>query len=514
VGVKNLLHIVLFATAMLLPCINGLATTWYVDKKANGASSGSDWANAWPRLANIAWQKIKPGDTVNIAGGRYAEPLIVRASGVSNTPITIRVATDREHNSLVDLGVIDLGSQQWITINGSLSDSFNAPTNLLGLRSMTNNIGIFCENTNGPAIYMTRATGIHLSWLGVSAARGINKNEAHGIQANITNRGPTDNNVIKYCWINNVEDDGINWIGNTPATHFAHQEVAFCIIENVGDDGMEANHGFDVHDCLLGPSRFLHGHPDGIQSQGSYWKIYNNQFQDFFNSWIREQASQTNHHDIWIYNNLFLSGVDADTNTFLHNTGIEVVQYAAWLGEVPSMTWSNIIVANNTFYNGANAARGAINWAKRDEHTREAFVHNVFLTNCMFVNNLVVDCAEGAAAPWQPVKTTSPWGTAVHYNAHDLVWDYNTITGARASRTTRVIYGGAEYQRSELLATRSPWQHNSSLLVPFVDAQNWNLRPAKAVEGTNLSQFFNYDILNNQRSSTGMWTRGAYELSK
>jgi hypothetical protein len=517
-GVKISFYIALIANLLVLSSMNAFATNWYVDKNSKGNNSGSDWANAWPGLAAIPWAQIKPGDTVTVAGGRYAEPLVVRASGSSNAPITIRIAQDREHNSSVTLDQISLGARQWITINGALSDSFVAPTNILGLRSMTNNIGIFCMSTNGSGLYMTAANGIHLSWVGVSAARGVNKYEAHGIQANITPRGPTDNNVIKYCWINNVEDDGINWIGNDPATHFAHQEVAFSIIENVGDDGIEANHGFNVHDCLLGPSRFLHGHPDGIQTAGSYWRIYNNEFRDFFNSWIREQASQTNHHDIWIYNNLFLSGVNANTNTFLHNTGIEVVQYAAWLGEVPSMTWSNIIVANNTFYNATNAVRGAINWAKRDEHTHDAFVHNVFLTKCMFVNNLVVDCAYGASAPWQPVKETSPWGTAVHYEPNDLIWDYNTITGARAQMATRVVYGGADYLRAELLGAHSPWKHNTSLLVPFVDAQHWNLRPIQPtadshIEGTNLSAFFNSDILNYPRATNAKWSRGAFEIN-
>ncbi|MGZ5544120.1 MAG: hypothetical protein ACXWIU_05560, partial [Limisphaerales bacterium] len=509
---KAVLYIMLIAGFLEVP-VNTNAADWYVDTRCNGNNSGADWVNAWTNLASIAWQHINPGDTIFLSGGRYDEPLVVRKSGLSNAPITIRVAQEREHNSPVLLNGIGLGAQHWITINGALSDSFTAPTNILGLRQMTNNIGILAQNTNGTAIYMTSANGVYLSWVGVRASRGPNGYEAHGIQANMTARGPTDNNVIKYCWINHVEDDGINWIGNDPATHFGHQEVAFCIIEYVGDDGMEANHGFTVHDCLLGPSRFLHGHPDGIQSVGSYWKIYNNEFQDFGNSWIREQATQTNHHDIWIYNNLFLSGIRTNESFLLSNTGIEVVQYAAWLGDVPAMTWSNIIVVNNTFFNATNAARGAINWAKRDENTPGAFVHNVFLTNCLFVNNLVVDCAYGASAPWQPVKTVRPWGAAVNYAPEDLIWDYNTITGFKANEATRVVYSGAVYPRGEMMGASLPWQHNSSLLVQFVDPQHWDLRLAgsntsAAVNGTNLSPLFNYDILNAPRLAMGTWTRG------
>jgi hypothetical protein len=369
-------------------------------------------------------------------------------------------------------------------------------------------------------MYMTSPTGIKLYWVGIERALRGGGGEAHGIWANMTSRDATDYNEIKYCWINNVDDDGINWIGNQGSTHFAHQEVAFCIIEYVGDDGLEANSGFSVHDCILGPSRFKNGHPDGIQSQGSYWKIYNNEFQDFLNSWIRAQAVDTLHHDVWIYNNLFLGGKRTDGVALLSNTGIEVVQYAAWIGEVPGMTWSNIIIANNTFYNATNTVRGVINWAKRDENTPDAFVHNVFVTHSMFVNNLVVECSHGVTTYWQPVKTAPPWGTAVHYDSeNDLMLDYNTVTGTRAEDAKRIVYDGVVYPIGEMTGIRSLWKHNSSANIGFVDAQNWDLRlaptnVAATVTGTNLSSFFEYDILNHHRSAEKNWDRGAFTIDK
>jgi hypothetical protein len=502
----------------------GIAANWYVDKQAVGNSTGTDWTNAWTSLAQIAWPAINGGDTIYISGGTsgitYNEALEIGKSGSSNAPITIRVGQDARHNSKVTLVAIGFHAHHWITINGALSDSFAAPTNILGLRTMTNNIGIYCDHTNGPGMYMTSPTGIKVYWVGVERALRGSGAEAHGIWANMTSRDATDYNEIKYCWINNVDDDGIHWIGNQLATHFGHQEVAFCIIEYVGDDGMEANHGFTVHDCLIGPSRFINGHPDGIQSLGSYWKIYNNEFHDFFNSWIREQASQPDHHDIWIYNNLFLSGRDGASKVNLYNTGIEVVQYAAWIGELPSMTWSNIIIANNTFYNATNTVRGVINWAKRDENTPDAFVHNVFVTHSMFVNNLVVECSHGVAACWQPVKTAPPWGSAVHYDSEsDLILDYNTVTGTRAEQAKQIAYGQITYPNGEMMTAISLWKHNSSASIGFVDAQNWDLRlaptnVAAAITGTNLSSFFDYDILNNPRSTGKNWDRGAFQSSR
>jgi len=251
------------------------AANWYVDKQAVGNSTGKDWANAWTSLAQIAWPAINGGDTIYISGGAlgitYNEPLEIGKSGFSNAPITIRVGREAGHNSKVTLDAIGFHAHHWITISGALNDSFPAPTNILGLRRMTNNIGLYCDNPNGPGMYMTSPTGIKLYWVGIERAqRDSGTAEAHGIWANMTSRDATDYNEVKYCWINNVEDDGINWIANQPATHFGQQEVAFCIIEYVGDDGMKANYGSSVHDFLTVYSRFLHGHPGGVQSQGSY----------------------------------------------------------------------------------------------------------------------------------------------------------------------------------------------------------------------------------------------------
>lgn len=488
---------------------------WYVDQTAGGNRTGADWANAWPDLGAISWKEIQPGDTLFISRGKFHEILDVRKSGLSNAPIKIRIAQDSGHNGKVTVNAIDLGAHRWIQVNGALSDSFMAPTNLLTLRQITNNIGLICNNTNGPGIYMTSPTGISVEWIAIDQARrGPTVKTAHGIWANITRRGPTDQNLFRFCLIQNTDDDGIQWIGNDPATHFGHQEIAFCIIQNVGDDGLEANHGFTIHDCILGPSLFINGHPDGVQSLGSFWKIYNNEFNDFFNSWVRIQASQTNHHDIWVYNNLFLSGRYGDPKVSAYNTGIEVVQYAAWLGELDSMTWERIFICNNTFYGGKRLAGGAINWAKRAEETKDAFVHNVVVTNSMFVNNVVVNCARGTVAGWQSIKRAAPWGHGVNYYQEGLRWDYNVVAGMDAPDARRIVYYGTVHPNGETMAAKSLWKNNSSRNVRFVDFKIWNfeLDPTDTSardQGDDLSIYFNYDILNRPRN--GRWDRGAYE---
>ncbi len=511
---------VMFILSVLLgvSAIPAWAATWHVDKSAAGEGTGRNWLDAWTNLSAITWPAIQPGDRLLIAGdaagSRYSEPLLVGASGTSNAPIVISLGSATGRPGPVILPGLIVGHHDWLTLDGSLDPDFAAPTNLLQLRTITNNIGLAIDATNGPAIYLTSPQGVKLRWIEVRQARRGTQRAAHGIHANMTRRGPTDHNQIKYCWIQNTDDDGIAWIANDPATHFGHQEVAFSIIENVGDDGLEANHGFTVHDCIIGPSLFLNGHPDGIQSIGSYWKIYNNEFHEFFNSWLRLQAVETNHHDVWVYNNLFLSGHFSDPKVSLYNTGIEVVQYAAWLGEIESMTWNRIVICNNTFFGAEDLVGGAINWAKRDEGTKAAFVHNVIVTNSLFVNNLVVECGRGASAWWQELKSTPPWGRAVHYDEQSLRWDYNVVAGSKAPEATRIGYLRTLHPTGELMARSSVWKHNVSTPVKFMDSARWKfeLSPddtAARDSGADLSDYFTHDILNRPR--VGHWDRGAFE---
>lgn len=494
----------------------GFASDWHVDLAATGKNNGQTWSDAWTNLAAITWTKVRPGDTVFISRGSYPEALQIGASGTSNAPITISLRRGSRSGDTVTVRGINLGRYEWITIDGALDETFSPPTNILQLRTITNNVGLFCSNSNGTAIYMTNPNGIKLLWVGVQEARRGTNRVAHGIWANVNRRGATDHNQVKYCWIKDVDDDGIAWIGNAPATRFGHQEVAFSIIERVGDDGLEANHGFTVHDCIIGPSLFLNGHPDGIQSVGSFWKIYNNEFHDFFNSWIRTQATQADHHDIWIYNNLFLSGRYVNPKISIYNTGIEVVQYADGLGEVDSMTWDRIVICNNTFYGASRLVGGAIKWAKRDERTRSAFVHNVTVTNSLFVNNLVVECGRGVSAWWQELKTMPPWGTEIHYSEGEsgLRWDYNTVTGVHAPEARRIGYHGNLFKSAEAMSKASPWKNNSSAPVKFADPAKWDFELASEDQsarntGVRLTDFFDTDILNRPRSGT--WDRGAFE---
>jgi Right handed beta helix region len=69
------------------------ANTWFVRSGATGASTGTDWLNAWPSFGAIRWSNVTEGDTIYVAGGRYSY-FTTGKSGTASAPITIeRVRT-------------------------------------------------------------------------------------------------------------------------------------------------------------------------------------------------------------------------------------------------------------------------------------------------------------------------------------------------------------------------------------------------------------------------------------
>ena len=64
-----------------------------VDSQATGNNTGTNWANAFPNFGSISWANIQPGAMIWIAPGAYSEIVYVGASGTSDAPITLKLAT-------------------------------------------------------------------------------------------------------------------------------------------------------------------------------------------------------------------------------------------------------------------------------------------------------------------------------------------------------------------------------------------------------------------------------------
>jgi Ca2+-binding RTX toxin-like protein len=78
-----------------------LADIYYVDNAVSVSGNGSSWLSAWKSFSDIAWQSLRPGDSLVISGGTYRETLTIGAGGASGAPITIIAATDPGHNDPV-----------------------------------------------------------------------------------------------------------------------------------------------------------------------------------------------------------------------------------------------------------------------------------------------------------------------------------------------------------------------------------------------------------------------------
>ena len=113
---------VLFAVVLLFFAQFAFSASYYVRAGAVGARNGSDWNNAWSDLNQISWGPIQPGDTIYIAGGTYTANLVVGASGITGSPITIKRATAAENST----------NPGWQSGYDSLVDVNNAQINLIG----------------------------------------------------------------------------------------------------------------------------------------------------------------------------------------------------------------------------------------------------------------------------------------------------------------------------------------------------------------------------------------------
>jgi hypothetical protein len=77
-------------------CVNNVCISpptgkpWYVRPGGAGSKSGTDWNNAWD-IAAIGWSSLSAGDTVWLAGGTYATPLVFKKNG-----ITVKRATSQD----------------------------------------------------------------------------------------------------------------------------------------------------------------------------------------------------------------------------------------------------------------------------------------------------------------------------------------------------------------------------------------------------------------------------------
>lgn len=317
---------------------------WYVDSTASGSNDGTSWADAWESFADISWGSISPGDTLYISGGStskiYAEKLTVGASGSDGNPITISIGQDEGHNGTAILmpatdSGLWLGGKSYVTITGNYG----------GLK----HIQITGCDTTGMELYGAMHH-IILEYLEIFENGDANNENGITMQADNYNGRILE---LRYCSLHDNYQDEIFITGPTDqGSMYGRILIHHNLIYNLNDDGLEAIcGGIDFYNNVVygRGSSGAGGHPDGVQIQKGYTRVFNNIFHSFSdaNSYIfidlynGEDPLDAAH--IRVYNNLIYQNVI--TGDFDPLRGI------AFKLESTITSVDDVIIANNTVVN-------------------------------------------------------------------------------------------------------------------------------------------------------------------
>ena len=423
-------------TAPSLPVIDQYTTTstnWYIDASATGDNRGTNWANAWPNFASIAWNSVKSNHTVWIAAGTYDETAYCDdRSGMSNYPIRFKVTQEVGKAGKVYLNYIYM-DQNYIQWDGAASDAFTVTTT----ESITNNINLVLGSTNtSRCVYVNvnPAAGVKLKWIEcretqspewVQSVLGI---YGESVTAGVVYQGsgPHFDNEIAYVWVHDLEGDGFGVSMFSASTNgFQSIDLHHCLVERVRGNFVSATGGDYHHLVLVDEWRPIADsppgvHPDGMQLYGSYLRVYNNVIRNTTGQSIYLTLSRTNENNIFIYNNLIYStggtswtNEDSSIGNKDVNAGIQfTTSHDNVAGIWDFMSLSNCLIANNTFYGFETSY---LSVSRRDNQTL-----TFRMRDWVVANNLFFD-----------ISTTSQQSVSSNdYTTAQVVFDFNNVTGS------------------------------------------------------------------------------------
>jgi hypothetical protein len=338
------------------------ATNYFVRAGASGANNGSDWNNAWTGWSSIQWASIRAGDTVYVAGGRYAGTLQIGASGKADNRITIQRVRSTDSAATSAAG--------WNAAFDSrvLQDTPKSSAGIYFHNSIGSYVTIDGRTSSGWIIqYLNNSTGIGADGIPVSniTLRYINvvgpgkitqTGDTRAINLTPEGGGPLSNVTMQYCeasggdscvylaaegGVNNalIEHSSFHDAGAINAEKY-HPNLIYC--GKITNSTFRYNkfYNIDVEGLFFGdpgndnvliygnlfyqgsiPKNSGRGIEFDYKGSGTNFKIYNNTFASLPLPGIR--FSGTNHAGCDVQNNIFWQtnlsiapGVKHDHNFF------------------------------------------------------------------------------------------------------------------------------------------------------------------------------------------------------
>lgn len=538
-----------------LAAIGVNAASWFVDGTlVTGADNGTSWANAWRSPTNIVWASVSAGDTVFVSGGstvkKYVDNLEIGKDGTAGNPITVRIGQDAGHNGVAWFSnaiVHPNGSRpKWNVIDGgrNVGGTFAAPTNVAqvatGATCITNNIGFWISDRYGTndsvtspvAMFLRQPDNCDFKWMAITGLTntGVLPNPTDALTRGTAvyldqgdNTEGATNTFFRYFYLHG--NMGQQFAGSTGPSGQTMDELVweFCWLEQCGEDYWELGGGTTVRNSVVGPAYPNGVHNDFFQMTGSNIKMYNNLIYESLNAVLRIQTADGLTHDVWFFNNIMTEkrGRAVGGGTLVEP--LCVVHFDP-LHKTDSVTLSNIIFANNLFYNSElNTVLDP------DEMRRSPLLYwdrggadittNAYVKAVKFVNNLVVMQHKGISFPTSTnVDADSGYDFAV--NTNDVFVNFNTFSGTnRDSGTLSNVYETTYlgYMDSRTNAEFHPYKLNNVTNWPhFTDPANDNFELLSTDvyaknAGYNMSVYFNFDALNRPRNVGGAWDKGPLE---
>ncbi len=507
-------------------------TTWYIGTTTNGGNnSGTSWANAFQGIRSINWFRMGPGHTINIDGGttsaNYTDVLEVSVDGDTNNPIIIKMGRDAGHNGHVyQHGEIVVRSR-WLTIDGSLSDTFNN----IPISLMTNNIGwtitgfgdLGSFDAAFNATVMIGNTNKFLEITGVGNPNSSDSVFAYGLEPSTF--GPY-NCKNSYIWIHDNDSRGLE---TTPATGYYNQQwnvIDHCMILRNGNNALTHSGSIIISNCWIGEFKNPGiAHPDGIEGKVNDFTLINSRIGNsaggtMYMTWActfpgslvtnGPIVTQTNYGfgtNVLIANNYFYKTRDVDqgglafsaqVNDPISSTNITATSTNVYISYMMESNW---VFNGNTVFSSLPYDLAVGNPSTSRGTTAVRALHAE--------NNLIYTSASGSSG-----------GSAFGWGGDDaptdqMIVNYNIIAG----RQKVVGFGATFYNTAEDMNAALPYKNNSSS-VPQLNTNGtgdlvlYGLDTVARNTATNLSSQFsllNNDINGFARGADGSWDIGAFE---